>query len=259
MSDDENRAHGNVRRVTAKNRKETLDYGQNLFPPESPLTPDARGGVAEPGEPLPFDDSAFVAQAADRFPPLPFDGDEPAAFAAQEAERFPPLPPPAWARHEAAQEAEFEDDLAPVPPPVSVPAPVRGKARKTAPKKKPSRARGCLYNLLTLLFFALTIGALIYGIYIFQNPFSPLNPLPPATSLPIMITATPAPLPTDAPTSEPSATPLTLDLNLMTEEAPAPVEIVPTATYTPLPPEMLTELAPVTPTPEDFTGEQAAT
>src|SRR5690606_1762248 len=126
--------------------------------------------------------------------------------------------------------------------------------RKPAPRPKPSRARGCLYNLLTLVFLALTAGALAYGVHLFQNPYSVLNPLPPATPLPIVITATPEP-PAVVVTTTPASA-------LTTQEAAAPAETAtagaPTATYTPLPPEMLTELAPA-PTQEQFTGEQAPT
>lgn len=255
MSDDEQHASGNVRRVTAKDRKEKLDYGQTLFPQEQPLAPDPHADEPPPGEPLPFDESAFAAQTAERFPPLPFDGDE-AAFVAQqaEAERFPPLPPPAWARPHDAEPTDTHDDLdditfepetaAPVLPPQRDAKPPRRKAvPKAKTQRKTSRARGCLYNLLTLLFFALTIGALAYGIHIFNNPYSPLNVLPPPTALPIFITATPAP-PVEAPLDAATATPLTLDLNLTNEEAPAEVTPAPTATYTPLPPEALTEMAP---------------
>lgn len=259
MSDDDQRAPGSVRRVTSKNRKEQLNYGSNLFPPESPLSPDPNTDSSEPGEPLPFDEAAFTAQAVERISPLPFDGEEAAPLAAQaadDAERFPPLPPPAWARHE---QAEAEPQAAPAPRAarVSQPAPARAKARKPAPKT--SRKRGCLYNLLTLIFFLLTVGAVIYGIYLFQNPYSPLNPLPPATSLPIMITATPEPAPA-LPVLD--ATP-TQENTLPTAEAPVvdappatPTELAATATYTPLPPEVLTEMAP---TQEQFNGSQSST
>src|SRR5690606_28559245 len=147
------------------------------------LTPDPQADGPEPGDPLPFDEDAFTARQAERFPPLPFDGEEPAAFAAQEAERFPPLPKPGWARQPSPQ----PDDVAqpdPVPEaPLIAPVPVRPKKRKVPAKAQPktNRRRGCLYNLLAVLFLALTVGALIYGVYIFQNPYSPLNPLPPAT------------------------------------------------------------------------------
>lgn len=261
MSDDDKRAPGNVRRVTARDRKDHLDYGQNLFPPEQPLAPDPRADTPQPAEPLPFDEDAFTAQTADRFPPLPFDGEDP--LVAQEAERFPPLPTPGWARQDAAGavEEDIEAQAADEPPPtVSTPAPRRSRRARPASKKQPSRGRGCLYNLLTLVFFLLTIGALVYGFYIFNNPFSPLNPLPPMTPLPIMITATPAPQQAEPPAPEASATPMMLDLTILTEEpaAPTATEALPTATYTPLPPEVLTELAPV-PTQEEFTGEQGAT
>ena len=217
MSDEEKRAPGNVRRVSSRNRKDQLDYGSNLFPPESPLTPDSHADAYEPGEPLPFDESAFLAQTVDRYPPLPFDGDDPAPLSAQEAERFPALPTPVWAHHEAAAaEDDVYEDEPLSPPRLTSPALARGKARKTAPKKPASRGRGCLYNLLTLLFFALTIGAVAYGIYIFQNPYSPLNPLPPATSLPIMITTTPGPQEPVAPVLDATPTPE----NALATEAP---------------------------------------
>lgn len=257
MSDDDKRGPGSVRRVTAKDRKDKLEYGQNLFPPEQPLVPDPRADLPEPDEPLPFDEDAFAAQTVERFPPLPFDGEDP--LVAQEAERFPPLPKPGWARHEAEPVVEAEAEAAP-PPSVSTPVPARRKTPKPAPKKRDSRGRGCLYNILTFVFFVLTIGALIYGIYLFNNPFSPLNPLPPMTPLPIVITATPEPQQAVVPAMAETATPIMLDLDLTTEEAPAPTatELAPTATYTPLPPEVLTELAPA-PTQENFDGGQAAT
>lgn len=257
MSDEETRDPGNVRRVTAKNRKERLDYGQNLFPPESPLSPDPRAASgSESDTPLPFDAATAFSAPADRFPPLPFDGEDPVAFAAQEAEpeRFPPLPPPGWARA-AAQHVDPIEEAEPEPLPAA--RPTRSTAKKAAPRKQTSKGRGCLYNLLTLLFLVLTVGALIYGVYLFQNPYSTLNPLPPPTSLPIIITATAQP-PTDVPpTTEAFETLAPVDTTLATPEPMATVEAQPTATYTPLPPEVLTELAPGAPTPEEFTDEQA--
>jgi hypothetical protein len=255
MSDEETRDSGNVRRVTAKNRKERLDYGHNLFPAESPLSPDPRAVSAQDAdEPLPFDAATAFSAPAERFPPLPFDGEDPVSFAAQEAEaeRFPPLPPPGWART-AAQHADpvetFELESEPMPAPVAKSG--RSKAQKAAPRQQTSKGRGCLYNLLTLLFLVLTVAALLYGVYLFQNPYSTLNPLPPPTSLPIIITATAQP-PTDVPppTTEAFETLAPVDTTLATPEPTPTVEAQPTATYTPLPPEILTELAPGAPTPE---------
>jgi hypothetical protein len=81
---------------------------------------------------------------------------------------------------------------------------------------QPTRGGGCVPNLLTLLFVAATVGAIALFAVIVQNPYSSLNPFPPFTPLPIIVTATFLP---------PTATP---------EPSPGP-----TATFTPLPPESM--------------------
>ncbi|MBL8154747.1 MAG: hypothetical protein JNM70_11235 [Anaerolineae bacterium] len=75
---------------------------------------------------------------------------------------------------------------------------------------------GCVPNLVTLLFVAATVGAIALFAVIVQNPYSSLNPFPPFTPLPIIVTATFLP---------PTAT---------LEPSPGP-----TATFTPLPPESI--------------------
>jgi hypothetical protein len=69
---------------------------------------------------------------------------------------------------------------------------------------------------LTLLFVAATVGAIGLFVVIVQNPYSSLNPFPPFTPLPIIVTATFLP---------PTITP---------EPSPGP-----TATFTPLPPQSI--------------------
>ncbi|MFO7323539.1 MAG: hypothetical protein DIU68_017555 [Chloroflexota bacterium] len=247
MTDEEKRPPGPVRRVGPKDRKNRLDYGKRLFPPETPLPLDPPP-PDEGGEPLPFDAADVEAEAADRFPPLPFDGDDLLANAqdgpADEEDRFPPLPPPGWARpeHRAPPPAERPEPQPPHPKP-SPPIKPKAKRRPAAP---PKRGRGCFYNLVTLLFLALTVGVVVFGVYIFNNPYSSLNPLPPPTPLPIIITATfspptePAAVETDAPVIGPAAT----------QETPAeettPEITGPTPTFTPLPADLLTQLAPPT-------------
>lgn len=228
MPDDEQQPPDSVRRVGPKDRKERLDYGKRLFPPETPLPLDPPAPDAE-AEPLPFDETWFAeAEDAAPHPPLPFDGEEPVA-SAQTEERFPPLPPPGWAR----------------PAPETQPQPVRPMRsrpkRRPAPPPPPKRGRGCFYNLLALLFLALTAGAIWLGVTIYNNPYSLLNPLPPPTPLPIVITAT------FGPPAEPTPAPILGPLpgEATAEATDAPV-MEPTATFTPLPADLLTQLAPPT-------------
>jgi hypothetical protein len=98
-------------------------------------------------------------------------------------------------------------------------APVPRQPRRTWP-----------YNLVALLFFVASIAVAVYYYLIARDPFSPLNPLPPFTPLPIIITTTPIP-----PTATATFTP------------------TPTATFTPLPPEMIATLTTFTPAPFPFT------
>jgi hypothetical protein len=99
-----------------------------------------------------------------------------------EAERFPPLAP--------RDEAEARPKPAPV---------------KTAPKRvyEPIKWGTNLFTLLMLIATCALVGAIVT---IWQNPYTPLNPLPPATPF-IEITATPdGILPTAMPTIAAPAT-----------------------------------------------------
>jgi hypothetical protein len=223
MSEQDRRGN-NVRRVGPKDRKDRLETGEPLFPPEhagvgvppglppppwlkqkqsrpprpepAPLYPGdpllderlaALAGAA-PSLPLPFDDRP--PDDPEQIPPLPFDGDAP-------AERFSPVP---------SVEAMSAPSLAPAPSPARPAA-----APKAQPRPAPRRRRGCLYDLLALVFLALALAVIYLGVAIYREPFSSLNPLPPPTPLPIVITTTPGPTqpPTPAPTE--TFTPLPLD------------------------------------------------
>ncbi len=65
---------------------------------------------------------------------------------------------------------------------------------QTQPKpKRQFNARGCLANLVTTALLLSTVGIGVYTWYVFNNPFTALNPLAPPTPLPIIITETPLP------------------------------------------------------------------
>lgn len=121
------------------------------------------------------------------------------------ADRFPSLPdeqPPAAPLREP-------------PRPRSVPVDDRA-----------SRSRDRARNLIALFFLLASCAALAYFAVLWQNPYSPLNPLAPPTPLPLIITATltptlaPTPGPTDTP--QPTASP---------SVAPS---LAPTLTFTPV-------------------------
>jgi hypothetical protein len=106
------------------------------------------------------------------------------------------------------------------PDPAQPPAPPSGR--------RPRRAWP--YNLVALLFFVASVAIAAYYIVIARDPFSPLNPLPPFTPLPIIITTTPIPA-----------------------TATATLTRTPTATFTPLPREVIATLTTFTPAPFPFT------
>lgn len=109
------------------------------------------------------------------------------------------------------------------PPPEETPQPAP-KRVKRAQKRNPRP-----YNVLTLLFMIGTCGVIAYFAYIWQYPYSALNPLAPPTPLPLIVTATLEPSPTFTPsqTFTPSRTPLP---TLTPTETPIPV----TPTDTPI-------------------------
>ncbi|MFZ4828613.1 MAG: hypothetical protein ACOYLB_14785 [Phototrophicaceae bacterium] len=100
-------------------------------------------------------------------------------FRSPSEDRFPPI--------ESLQVDEAQE--------INVP-PTRRTATQTLPQasvppspSSPWWARA-LVNLLTLLIIAVGFLFVGYATYIYRNPYSPLNPLAPATPLPRVITAT---------------------------------------------------------------------
>jgi hypothetical protein len=181
-----------VRRVGRKDRKRSLDSRKPLIPEDDQFAPPQLSREES--------DSEIVAEAELDAPEAELEAEsEPVVEAAPpvttpSAARFPPLDPDAYA-----------------PTPKPAPAP-------------PRKRRNWLYNLLTLFFALATIGAIAYFALLWRNPYHPLNPLPPFTPLPIIITTTPLPA-TETP--------------LPTETEPAP-----TATFTPIGVEVVLPTAP---------------
>lgn len=128
-------------------------------------------------------------------------------------DRFPALPD---------EEAET--------PPARLKEPPRRPA--AAPPRKQGRGSGggsgsdLGRNLVTLFFLLASCGVVTYFALIWQNPYSPLNPLAPPTPIPMVLTATYTPTftPTASLTPVPSITPTA---------SPIPTE-APTLTFTPV-------------------------
>lgn len=102
--------------------------------------------------------------------------------------------PGAELKAEAAAVTETSPDI------TSKPAsqPVKPRSVPTKPKTQSKRGRGkpkfaLLYNLVTLLFVLATVAMVVYVAYLWNNYTSPLNPFPPPTPLPIIVTTTPSP------------------------------------------------------------------
>ncbi len=119
--------------------------------------------------------------------------------AAKNAGRYPPLP----------AEANYTARKNMTPPP---------------PRK---RRRSWPYNLLTFLFIVGGCGLLYVFITLWSDPFSALNPLPPLTPIPIVVSQTPTPsltpVPSDTPTPTLTFTPSeTPEPSLTPSETPIP-------------------------------------
>jgi hypothetical protein len=160
MAQDDRQPPGNLRRVSARDRKSRLHSSGPLFPDdEGDDTPPAR---RREGQPLPGDFS--VEAPGDDL------GEALTALFPRSKERFPPLP-------DDLPLAE-EEALAPQPAPTQ--------------ETKKRRAGDWRHNLIAAFFLLATVA--LCGIYaiIWQDPYTPLNPLAPPTPF-VQVTWTPAP------------------------------------------------------------------
>ena len=183
MSD---KGSGNIRRVTRKDRKRKLETGELEFPPDDlRYAPPEQPAEAAPEKPDSFPGEPDVEASIEEAVVVE------TAPETLPAERFPPL--------------EFPSDETYQP------------VERPAVAHAPPRRNPCLYNLIALFFLLATVVAVAWVVLVWNNPYTPLNPLAPFTPLPIIITTTPLPAtPTIPPTPGPTAT------------------LEPTATFTPL-------------------------
>lgn len=109
-----------------------------------------------------------------------------------------------------------EDDAPPPErfPPVNPPE----AAAPPPPRPAPRDRRGRAANLVTAFFLLATLAVVLYVGLLTANPYTPLNPLPPFTPVPIIVTATPLPptstpiLPTATPEPTATLTPLAVEI-----------------------------------------------
>ncbi len=147
-------------------------------------------------------DEADRAQAVDEAPSPPVEKTQPAL----NDDRYPPLKPP----------------------------PVSSKSAPVRPRTRPRRV--LWYNLGTLFFILTGCGVCGYYTAIALNPYMALNPFPPFTPVPLIITTTPLP---------PTATRIPSPTITLTTP--------PTLTFTPLAAEALPTRPTFTPAPFPFT------
>jgi hypothetical protein len=225
MTDDEKQPK-NVRRVGHKDRKQKLESAGPLFPPRAP---EALPAPAAP-EPAPEPIEAAAPEPADEMPAAevrPADDAPTSTADAPMIEERPTAP-------KAAKAAKASTKAAPLPWRSSETGlPPGGKTAAQLVRK--SQWPFTRHDLVALLFLVGTGAVIAFGAAVVRDPYSAINPLPPPTTLPIVVTAT----------FEPTLTP-TLTETFTPE---------PTATFTPLPAALLTSIAPTREASEEATAE----
>jgi hypothetical protein len=199
MSNDDKRLPGGVRRVSHKDRKHEISGTKPLFPPDdlpeeipseaASSTPDdlpLADDLFVSADAIPFDDMASALEQALSDAPLT----EPFPLDSLSQPAAPPAPdhvesqsPTSWANSlgERSSPGDSPERFPPLRPlePLEVEPPVpmphkRGIARQDA---------------VTIFFLVATVVMAIYFVILWRDPWSPLNPLPPATPF-VVVTAT---------------------------------------------------------------------
>ncbi len=221
------------RRIGRRDRKREVKSTGALFPQENaddlrfapPELREAEATAAEEVSRFAPPDSGFVADDG-----LPFDPaeanqaellaeDDYAPLAETDAGPIVPVssvlePPPPPLPEVPPKRRTETVPVVPQPvderfPPVYVPLAAESSTSKSAVavRKRGSWLGGCLANVMTLVFLVGSIAAVVWAVLIYQQPYSALNPLPPFTPLPIVVSATfLPPTATVTPTPEPTAT-----------------------------------------------------
>ena len=248
MNDEKKSPSGGVRRVGEKDRKARLESSGSLFPPASsapsapppPTLPEDLTGseMPEAVEATP----APPEHEVDTTPPM----DDAASIDEDAAALLAELESNIESEVEADEDESDEDDTARFrrPAPESYPMPVRDRfpplpqeepeypplkmPRPQSPPVPPRKGGNARFNILTLLFLLASCGLIAYFGFIWQNPYSALNPLAPFTPPPMMVsqTYTPSMTFTPSPTLTPSQTPTPMPSDTPT---PLPTETSPEA------------------------------
>ena len=181
---------GSVRRVTSRDRKRRIESRSLSFPPD-----DLPIDETQPPDAAVNDDTQAI----------------PESVAQHTATRAKSAPAPAEAPRRPAK---------PKPQPAS---------KSSAPAAPKVRRRFGWRDGVAILFALLSCGALIYFAYIWQNPYSPLNPLSPPLLPPAVVSETPLPTAsataTHTPTARPSATFTPLPIESIGTNAPLAVTL----------------------------------
>ena len=147
-----------------------------------------------------------------------------------------PMLPESEAPAEDVVEVDYKGEIVETPPEERFPPLNPAVAAPEVVEASPRRHRTWPLNLITAFFALATLGLLAYFALLWAYPSHPLNPLPPYTPLPIIITATFQPV---SVTPVPSAT-----------GTPTPAS---TATFTPIPAAALPATLTFTPAAFPFT------
>lgn len=193
--DDENPT-GNIRRVGRKDRKQSIDKPASLFPidhsdgdeadtrPTTGLAEDTQLSVPElPTEPLTLDfdmDLPELAQLADE------------VFASDTAKNLsvdtkppvissspPPITRPTIDTSGRYPPLQFSPDTTVDKPVIAQPQPA---PMPINPENRKRRYGKWYHDIIAVMFMVATIGLMVVFVTIWRDPWSSLNPLPPATT-----------------------------------------------------------------------------
>ncbi len=172
MADEEyKKPSGGSRQMSARNRKRRIESRDLSGPPPDDLPQDDLSSEDDESERVPEPSPAPVQEQRPAMPPA-----KQRPRRRSPAERFPPIP----TENSGAATTRSRSDR---------PAPVPGRTRF-----------GCR-DLVAVIFVLGTIAAGGYFLYIWNNPYSPLNPLSPPVPPPLVVSETPQPTATATATS----------------------------------------------------------
>jgi len=204
---------------------------QNVWNDEQPVAP--------PPPTLPG-----VTDADMRFAPPSAKPEPPQKAAPAKSEPIPDIEPDPAPIAEPKIYTPKEDRFPPLGAPRELPPEIE-QSRNLYPEKhkktpEPKRKGGGILSGGIIFLSVLLIGGIVaYGVFIFQNPYSPWNPLAPPTPFPVVITATFLPptetrIPSPTPLL-PTNTPISTEAASVATALPFSIDTGTSSTATPLP------------------------